>query len=73
MYYYLLTPERQQTAKRREEELASGGCDRQCQQGIPYFKGHFPSLTHHRLSPAFILLRVCRAFSLVLHIRMATA
>lgn len=43
---------------------AGSGCYRQCQQGIPYFKVHFPSLTHCRLSPAFIFLRVCRVFSI---------
>ena len=72
MCYSLLIPERQQTAKRREREYVGGGCDRQCQQDVSCFRWHF-FLTHHRFSPAFILLRVCRAFSLVLHIRMATA
>ena len=64
MYYYLLTPERQPIAERREKEHASSGCDRQCHQGVPCFKVHLPSLTHCRLSSAFILLRVCRVFSI---------
>uniref|UniRef100_A0A8C2SS86 SH3 domain-containing protein n=1 Tax=Coturnix japonica TaxID=93934 RepID=A0A8C2SS86_COTJA len=32
-----------------------GGCDRQCQQGVPCFKVHLSSLTHHTFSPAFRL------------------
>ena len=61
MCYSLLIPERQQTAKRREREYVGGGCDRQCQQDVSCFRWHF-FLTHHRFSPAFNLIRVCRVF-----------
>lgn len=74
MYYYLLTPERRQTTKKREKEHANRGYDKQCQQGVLCFKVHFPSLTHHGLSPAFICSLCLQCFfPFVLHIHMASA
>jgi len=43
-------------AARREKECAADGCERQCQWGVPRFKGHFSCLTQGSLSPHFFWL-----------------
>ena len=39
---------------RREKECAADGCERQCQWGVPRFKGHFSCLTQGSLSPQLL-------------------
>ena len=60
-------------APRREKERAADGCERQCQQGVPRFKGHFSCLTHGSLSPHFFWLNSEGFDPLAHHICLARA
>ena len=66
-----------ETAKRRvprrEKERAAGGCERQCQQGVPHSKGHFSCLTQGSLSPQLFCSGSGLCVPLVHHICLARA